>query len=394
MPPPPWATLPPELAVVLRPVLPRLAEEVIATIGREVDDYRRPLEGDFGRNVRGGVEFALGRFLDLFGDAEREPGGNRNVYVQLGRGEFREGRSLDALLNAYRLGARVSWRRFVEAGREADVDPDVLFGLGEAIFAYIDGLSAESTEGYADAQSEAAGERARERRHLVRSLLHVPPPDAAVVREAARRAGWELPEALAALVLPGQDADALASRLGTGTIAAQHDGVVVALVPDPDAPRRRAQLESALGGEPAALGPTVGWPDAAASAARAQLALRVLRPARGASATAPATAGLVVADDHLATLVVNADPRLAADLAATALAPLATLPARPREKLTATLSAWLDHRGRVEEVATALGVHPQTVRYRVNQLRELLDLDDPEARFRLQLALRSGSAAR
>ncbi|MGI8624666.1 MAG: helix-turn-helix domain-containing protein, partial [Solirubrobacteraceae bacterium] len=155
MPPPPWATLPPELAVVLRPVLPRLAEEVIATIGREVDDYRRPLEGDFGRNVRGGVEFALGRFLDLFGDAEREPGDNRNVYVQLGRGEFREGRSLDALLNAYRLGARVSWRRFVEAGREADVDPDVLFGLGEAIFAYIDGLSAESTEGYADAQSEA-----------------------------------------------------------------------------------------------------------------------------------------------------------------------------------------------------------------------------------------------
>ncbi|MGI8623372.1 MAG: helix-turn-helix domain-containing protein, partial [Solirubrobacteraceae bacterium] len=59
-----------------------------------------------------------------------------------------------------------------------------------------------------------------------------------------------------------------------------------------------------------------------------------------------------------------------------------------------TLRAGPDHRGSVEDVATALGVHPQTVRDHVNQLRELLDLDDPEARFRLQLALRSGSAAR
>jgi len=140
---------------VLRPVLPELADEIIEAIRRDIEIYRRPLTGVFGRNVRGSVEFALGRFLDLFGDPERESVGNRDVYVQLGRGEFLQGRSLDALLSAYRLGARMSWRRFVEAGREADIDPDVLFGLGEAMFAYIDGLSAESTEGYAAAQSEA-----------------------------------------------------------------------------------------------------------------------------------------------------------------------------------------------------------------------------------------------
>jgi len=41
-------------------------------------------------------------------------------------------------------------------------------------------------------------------------------------------------------------------------------------------------------------------------------------------------------------------------------------------------------------VAERLGVHPQTARYRLGRLRELFgaELDDPEARFWLALALR------
>ena len=41
--------LPPELADALRPGLPSLADDIIAEIGREVPEYRRPLEGPFGR---------------------------------------------------------------------------------------------------------------------------------------------------------------------------------------------------------------------------------------------------------------------------------------------------------------------------------------------------------
>lgn len=42
-------------------------------------------------------------------------------------------------------------------------------------------------------------------------------------------------------------------------------------------------------------------------------------------------------------------------------------------------------------MAARLGVHPQTVRYRLRQLRELWgdDLDDPDRRFELELALRT-----
>ncbi len=101
---------------------------------------------------------------------------------------------------------------------------------------------------------------------------------------------------------------------------------------------------------------------------------------------------LVVAEDHLATLLLASDRGLAADLAATRLAPLDGLPAGPRARLTETLRAWLDRPGQVQAVAAELGVHPQTVRYRLRQLRELFGtrLEDPEARFELSLALRVG----
>jgi DNA-binding PucR family transcriptional regulator len=98
------------------------------------------------------------------------------------------------------------------------------------------------------------------------------------------------------------------------------------------------------------------------------------------------------AEEHLPALVIAADPALGAELAEQRLAPLAALPDGPRARLTETLRAWLDRPGHVQAVAAELGVHPQTVRYRVRQLRDLFgeDLEDPEARFELSLALRAG----
>jgi DNA-binding PucR family transcriptional regulator len=138
---------------------------------------------------------------------------------------------------------------------------------------------------------------------------------------------------------------------------------------------------------PGALGPSGGWRELPASAARARLGLRLL--------TEGALPGPFLAtDDRLAELLVHVDGRLAADLAAAALSPLDDLQPRQREKLEATLRAWLDHQGRAEDAAAALGVHGQTVRYRLVRLRELFGdrLDDPEERFSLGLALRARAA--
>src|SRR5919199_4002525 len=109
-------TLTREAADVLRPVLPGLADETIAAIAREVPGYARAMEGSFGQVVRLGVEVALGRFVDLLVGEASDEASARETYVNLGRGEFHAGRSLEALLAAYRVGARLAWRRFVEAG--------------------------------------------------------------------------------------------------------------------------------------------------------------------------------------------------------------------------------------------------------------------------------------
>jgi hypothetical protein len=305
------------------------------------------------------------------------------MYVQLGRGEWRAGRSLDALLAAYRLGARIAWRRTAEVGAAAGLQPEVLYRLAEAIFAYIDGLSAESVEGYAAEQSAAAGERQRRRRAVARLLLQEPPPEPADVADAAARAGWGPPRTLAALVTAGEDAEELAGRLGPEVLAMSDGGLVTCLVPDPDGPGRRTQLELALDGRAAALGPTVVPGEAARSARRARGAL--------ALAAGNPAAPLTSADEHLGQLLLGADDELAAELADRTLAPLATLKPGARARLSETLRAWLDHQGRIEETARALHVHPQTVRYRLAQLRDLFgeSLDDPEARFELSLAMRA-----
>src|SRR4051812_40011582 len=195
------ATLPARAADALRPVLPRLVDDIIAAIAAEVPVYARPMEGRFGRGVRLGVEVALSRFVDLLAGEAAVSASARETYVRLGAGEFRAGRSLDALLAAYRMGARLAWRRFVEAGTEAGFAPDELYDLGEAIFAYIDEISAESAAGYAEAQSEAAGESQRRRRELLQLLVQEPPATEETVRAAAASAAWTLPRRGGAVVV-------------------------------------------------------------------------------------------------------------------------------------------------------------------------------------------------
>ena len=427
-----FAAVPPEAADVLRPALPGLADEMITAISLEVPDYARAMEGTFGQLVRLGVEVALNRFVDMVADPTSDVTRARDTYVNLGRGEFHAGRSLDALLAAYRVGARLAWRRFVDAGTAGALPPETIYSLGEAIFAYIDEISAESADGYAEEQSAAAGESQRRRRRLIRLLAQDPPASQEAIRMAAQAAAWALPRRLAALVaaaaetaagaeaaggappgggepVPGEEiveaiATRLARRLGGGAIGGAAGGLACVFVPDPDAPGRRRQIVAAIGDEggtaerrdaaaaprddeppPVAIGPTVSWHHAAASLRRAAAAFRL---AAGGDIEGP----LVVAEQHLATLLLAADRGLAADLAASRLAPLAQLADGPRARLTETLRAWLDRPGQVQAVAAELGVHPQTVRYRLRQLRDLFGtrLEDPDARFELSLALRVG----
>ena len=190
----PWRALPAEVADLIEPELETTTDEILATIAREVPDYARPLEGSFGRGVRTGVTEALRQFVELIRSPSGERGPGREVYAALGAGELREGRTLDALQSAYRVGARVAWRRLAAAATRAGVEPEVLSLLAESIFAYIEELSADSVEGYAEARSRVEGERRRRRRELV----HAARPRPAGRRggpASSSRGGWLAPAA-------------------------------------------------------------------------------------------------------------------------------------------------------------------------------------------------------
>jgi PucR C-terminal helix-turn-helix domain len=379
----PWHELPPQIASVFRPVLADVAGEMIDAV-RTIPAYARPIDGAFGEGIRAGVQEALRHFL-----AEIEAGAavpRPDVYTTLGRGEMRAGRSLDSLLTAYRIGARVAWRRFAAVGVSAGLEPDTLYLLAESIFAYIDVLSTESAEGHALEQSAVAGEAELRRRRLVRTLLREPPAEVSVVRAAANEARWPLPRQVAVLAVAGPGREAVASRLPVETISDAIGDALVAVIPDPDGPGRRAEAQRAVleAGATAGLGTTVAWGNAAVSLTRARAALAL-------ADDAPA---LIVAREQAGRLLLRSDQSLAEELAADRLAPLAGLSPGQRARMIDTLRAWFAEQGRLSPVAARLGVHPQTVRYRVARLRELFGeaLDDPDERFWLELALRANEA--
>jgi len=382
----PWQALDPRVGVIIEPALGEIAEEITAAIGGEIAEYRGPMEGSFGRGVRNAIDGALREFVDLIG-RPAAAGGNaaRDAYASLGRGEYRAGRRLDALQAAYRLGARVAWRRISAVARAGGVDGPTLSLLAESIFAYIDEVSAQSVEGYAQEQAASAGERQGLRQAFVRQLI-AGGFEAGEIELAARAAEWELPRRLGVLVAEHRDAERFATRIGDGAIGGRVDDLACVLVADPDAPGARQRIARAATDRLAALGPTVALVDAGHSWERAA------RCARLAQQGVLPSDRLVVYEEALGVLAVFADAEALGELARKRLAPLAGQTVAARARLESTLLSWLRWQGSVPSVAAELHIHPQTVRYRLERLRECFGskLEDPDVRFELELALRAG----
>jgi hypothetical protein len=430
-----WPAIPPEAVSWLAPELDLLADEVTAAIVREVPQYARPDDDSYARMVRQAAWDAVHGFVIRIaspatpGDTSARDAAEK-MFRDIGRVEAARGHSLDALHAALRVGARVTWQRLRDTTR-GTADIEVLAQLGEAIFRHLDDLAAASAGGHAQARAELTGEAERLRRRLLGMLVSAPPAPPRAVAGLAREAGWRLPRRVAAVAValagtaPGGTAREAASAPPALPMAALPPDVLVdltrrdpcLLVPDPDGPGRRQQLEAQLrawlapGPGPARLTASPGtpvtpgcaWGMAAVGPAvpldRAGDSLRWARQAidlatRGIGEISRDTGGpreVIHCDDHLATLVLLADADLAALLSRQVLAPLRRLRPDAATRLAETLLAWLESADNAETAARRLHVHPQTVRYRLRQVSELFGdaLEEPEARFRLQLALRA-----
>jgi hypothetical protein len=380
--------LPPRVAAAMRRELPAIAEATVAEIVVEVPSYAEEFTGHMGQVIGNAVELALAGFLEL---ASARTAADPSTPIrpaldgayELGRGEARSGRSMDALLAAYRVGARASWRLMSASAVRSGLSAEQLARFAELVFAYIDQLSASSVAGHSDELATTGRVRERYLERLAAQLISAAEEPELVA--AAERAGWVPPRTLTAVVLPEAKLHGALVSLDPRTLRStedvpESDELVVLLVPDADSRSRPALLRS-LDGRDAIVGPARPWTAASDSYARACRALELgLTP----DGSAP-----LDTDERLADLVLRADDGALADLRTQALAPLADLSPTTREKLTETLRSWLLNQGRREKVAEDLFVHPQTVRYRMTQLRELYGkrLEDPRTVLELTIAL-------
>jgi DNA-binding PucR family transcriptional regulator len=99
----------------------------------------------------------------------------------------------------------------------------------------------------------------------------------------------------------------------------------------------------------------------------------------------------VVADEHLAALIINLAAPVIERIVERRLAALRNLTPASRARMTATALAYIQHNGNAAAMGRTLHLHPQTARYRTARLRELLgtQLDDADARFEIEAALRA-----
>ena len=377
-----------DVAAALQAVLPRMAERTVTAVTVEVPSYARAFSGRMGQTIENAVQMALGAFLTLaVRSHDSDPAATLSPALdgayELGRGEARQGRTMDALLSAYRVGARVAWRELSSTAVAAGLDAETVARFAELVFAFIDELSASSVAGHADELATTGRVRQRYLERLAKQLLAGEPAD--ILRASAERADWSPPETLTAVVVAETQTRGLAARFGQATLQLSEDlpgvepadGLAVLLVPDLDG-RHRGQLRSALQGRRALVGPARPWLLVRSSYQRALRARELTVDAE-----------VVDTDEHLVELVLTADREATADLRRQALAPLADLRPATADRLAETLRSWLLHQGQRDAVAADLFVHAQTVRYRMTQLRELYGdrLSDPQTILELTVAL-------
>ena len=383
-----WHALPAGVATLLRPQMDEAVGDMIDAIQFGVPEYARPLDAAYTKAVSQAVRHSVEQFVERVANPEVSIDGIVAEFRAIGAIEAHEGRSLEPLQNALRLGARVAWRWLCAAAGQPGLDLQVLGRIGEAIFVYLDELAAACATGYQEATAQVAGERERRRRRLLDLIVADPPASMEAIADMARAVGWALPRRVALAVVDEQPGLAMAvgRALPPDVLADWTRSEPCLLVPDPDGPGRAALLENALRGWGAALGPAVPLPRASASLRWAREAL-----ALGLRGMIDFQGGVIRCDEHLSTLLIFSDEELAGALRADRLAPLDRLRPAQAERLARTLLAWLQQGGNAHEVAMVMHVHPQTVRYRLRQIDELFGgvLHDPGRRFELEIALRA-----
>ncbi|MDI6105198.1 helix-turn-helix domain-containing protein [Actinoplanes sp. NEAU-A12] len=375
-------------AANLRADIDMVVADTVRAVESGIPEYARPADEAYHRTLHAGVEQALHGFLGIL--ERRDDTTWRDVYRAIGAGEMREGRSLDALQAAIRIGARMGLRHVVEFAESESLTPGMVGSLADAIWSHVDDLAEAAAEGYAEARAAEVGDLDRRRRRLLHLLVADPPAGDEAVAAAALAARWPMPRRLAAVAIAPGEVQTLPPVLPPDVLADPRHAEPVLIVPDPESPAQLRLMVNTLARYRVAVGPAVP-PEAAGHSLRwARRALDL--HGRGVIGGD----GVIWCQEHLGILAVFQDEALLAALVERRLSPLAAMRASQREPLVDTLLSWLQHNMNANAVAAHLHLHPQTVRRRLRQLDRLFGerIHDGDARFELEIALLAEQAGR
>jgi sugar diacid utilization regulator len=353
--------------------------------------------------------------LDLFLATAREsrPATQEELrrVAQLGILQARSSQSVEPILAAYRIAARVAWDEILRAWRgHPEATPEAIMLVANYVFAALDQVAAEVTRAYLHAREQHMQRGTRAHARLFHALISDSFDSELELQRQALALNTPLAPGYVAvvckLVIGSRDGERGGQALAevAGSLDVPRGGLVHA--PDPstlailwpaeslsDAERARqfvAQLQDEAAQRSGQLRARVragiggfhpGLHGIARSYLEAQQAIETGRRLR------PDTI-VHRHDEVIPHLVLAQNPRLAERFVAHSLGRLLDPKLRNREQLLETLEAYLA-KGSVKEAASALGLHRHTVLYRLEKLKELLggDLDLPANRLRLQLAL-------
>ena len=354
--------------------------------------------------------------LDLFLATAREsrPATQEELrrVAQLGILQARSSQSVEPILAAYRIAARVAWDEILRAWRgQQEATPEAIMLVANYVFAALDQVAAEVTKTYLHAREQHMQRGTRAHARLIHALisdnfdselelqrqalaLNTPLAAAGYVAIVCKlvlgnrdgeRGGQSLAEVTASLETPR---GVLVHAIDPGTLVVlwpvddlsdlERARQFVSQMQDEAAQRSgavRARVRAGIGGYHPGLH---GISRSYLEAQQAIEAGRKLRPDAIAHGH----------DEVIPHLVLAQNPRLAERFVAHTLGRLLDPKVRNRAQLLETLEAYLA-KGSVKDAASALGLHRHTVLYRLDKLKELLggDLEVPATRLRLQLAL-------
>lgn len=372
--------VPKDLAGSLRARAGGIARELVAAVAREVPEYTEPLDGPLGPIVTATLQTVVQGVVDEVLDPRAPRQDWSGICDCVGSSEFGSGRPLETLQRACKVAEQTLAQIVAVHIRRYGASLDLARLCAAAVAERIRTLAAMSARAYQVAQAECPRPDGRSRRELLDLMLAEGQVEGAALEAAARAARWPLPDAVCVVALrPPSAGEPLRADLADEVLVGEDVLVVDATVPV------LAELAPALPGWRIAVGP-------AAPVSKARESLRVARRAIDL-----ADRGLLPGHEpldcvqHQATLTLFADEFVLSRLVELRLAPLDGLTERQRERMLVTLHEWLVTRGQANEIAERLGVHPQTVRYRLKKLEEYFgdQLSDAQRRFELTLATRA-----